>query len=347
MSNRLRFGLIALTVLFVFNIGYRVWASWGLITVDVTDAPASQVIHSIEKQAGVRIRTNLPSDKTVTMHVKKVPFLHALDVLSASTEANWSVAYVTAPNKQDIETALSTFSNGQEMEGWKRFSLPPMRGMSGVEEGTSDPREENWETKAASEGTLHAYLEQASHTLSAQFWAPEQWNPAVTSAPKSGKVEDVLPKLAKVVHGQSAEVFLLRGRPQRTRDTAEGEQNNGEGTRRERGQLAGRGGFGGQNEEMRKIMEERALAQIEKLPADKREEARAEFEERKKFFEEMAQLTPEERKAKIEERIEKEMGNGSRASRMDSNMTKRGAMQTAEQRADRYRGYLDRKSQNN
>jgi hypothetical protein len=341
MNPRIRFGLITLAVLFVANIGWRVWASWGLITVHADGQSAATVIRSIEKQAGIRLRTNLPADKQITMHVQKVPLLHALDVLAAQTDTSWSVAYMAAPDAKSIETALGVFSSGQEMEGWKRFSLPAMRGMGGMEEGTSDPRVEEWEIKQASDGTLHAYLEQASHTLTAQFWAPEQWNPKVSSTPKGGEISSAFPKLAKAVNGHSSEVFLLQDRSRR-RDMAEGGEAPQEGERRERGS---RGGFGAPSEEMRKVMEERMMAQINRLPEDKKADALAEFEERRKFFTEMAQLTPEERRAKMAERMEKEMNNSSRGERMDTGMTKRGAMKNAEQRAERYRQYIDRKNQ--
>jgi len=96
-------------------------------------------------------------------------------------------------------------------------------------------------------------------------------------------------------------------------------------------------------EAMRQVMEERELAQIERLPKDKQAEARARLEERKKFFAELAQLSDEERRAKMEEAMEKLMNDSDRAARMTAEGVKRGAMKTASQRAERYRGYLDRK----
>jgi hypothetical protein len=279
------------------------------------------------------------------MHVRKVSLLHALEVLAANTGANWSVAYFAAPNKGAIESALGTLASGQEVEGWKRWSLPTMRG--GEEDaGISDPRAEKWQVQSASQPTLHGYLEQASHVLSAQFWAPEQWNPTIAGAPGSGKIKNVLPKLAKAAKGESAEVFLLRGRSQPRRDIA----NVAPGQEGERGGRSGNRSFGGGpngpgSDEMRKVMEERERARIERLPKAKQAEALAQLEERRKFFEEMAQLSPEERRAKIEERIEQAMNNSESAARMSAEGTKRGAMKSADQRAEGYRGYLDRKRQ--
>jgi hypothetical protein len=339
MNPRLRIFLIIFAVLVVGNIGWRLWRTHGLITIDVTDRPLSEVIRSVEKQGGIRLRSNAPADTKVTLHLRKVPLLHALEVLAANTDMNLSVAYFTASDKRTIETALAAISAGQPADGWKRFALPPMRGMAD-DDGTADPRQEQWKVKAPEQPTLHAYLEQASHTLSAQFFAPEQWNPPVAKAPKSGKIASVISRLAKSVRGESAEVFLLRGRPQRSGEIAEGnaasnrEARDGAQNERERGIP---------RDEMRKAMEERQLAQIERLPKDKQAEARARWEERKKFFADLAQLSEEQRRAKIEEAMEKMMNDSDRAAKMMAEGVKRSAMKTASQRAARYRGYLDRK----
>jgi len=340
MNPRLRIFALILAVLVVGNLGWRLWRSHGLITIDATDRPLSEVIRSVEKQGGIKLRSNAPAETKVTLHLRKVPLLHALEVLAANTDTNLSVAYFTAPDKRTIETALAAISAGQPTEGWKRFALPGMRGGPDADEGTIDPRDEEWKVKPAAESTLQAYLEQGSHILSAQFFAPDQWNPHVTNAPKSGKTASVVARLVKGVRGESAEVFLLRGRPQRTSEVAEG---NGPPNREPReGGDAGRG-RGMPREEMRKAMEERELAQIERLPKDKQAEARARWEERKKFFADLAQLSDEERRVKMEEAIDKMMNDSDRATKMMAEGVKRSAMKTASQRASRYRGYLDRK----
>jgi hypothetical protein len=340
MNPRLRIFAVVLTLLFVGNIGWRVWKNRGLVTIDVTDRPVSEVIRSVEKQGGIKLRSNLPAESKVTLHLRKVPLLHALEVLAANTDTNLSVAYFTAPDKRSIDTALMTMNSGQPMEGWKRFALPPMRGMADADEGSVDPRDEEWKVKSPAETTLHGYLEQASHILSAQFFAPEQWNPQVAKAPKSGKISTVIPRLAKSIRGESAEVFLLRGRPQRLADGAGADRPPG-AERRDGADSGGRRGL--PREEMRQVMEERELAQIERLPKDKQAEARARWEERRKFFAELAQLSEEERRAKMEEMMEKMMNDSDRAAKMTAEGVKRSAMKTASQRAERYRGYLDRK----
>lgn len=344
MNPRLRLAFILLAALCAANLGWRVWEGWGRITIRANDTPVADVVRSIEKQAGVKLHSNLPADTKVTMHVLKASLPHTLEVLAANTESSWSVAYFTAPDKGSIATALASLgSGGRNVEGWRRFGF--RGGPGGGDDfggGISDPRTDPWEPKPAEQATLHGYLEQAAIVTTAQFWAPENWNPAVPKPPKADEISDVMPKLAKMARGQTAEVFLLRGRPQ-GRDFAEG------GEREERP----RGGDGGgerrrdrmPSESMRQAMEDRARAQIEKLPKDQRAAALAEFEERRKFFAELSQLPPEERRAKMQERMEQAMNNSEMAERMESGSLRRGAMQTAEGRADRYRAYLDRKRQ--
>lgn len=337
MGTKLRFLIVTLALVLVANIGWRFWANRGRVTIDVADQSVSEVVRSLQRQGGIRIVSNVPAEAKVTMHVRKVPLLHALEVLAANAGASWSVAYFLAPDKPAIETALGTLASGTDPEGWKRWSMPPMRGF-GDEGGSTDPRLEEWQAKPASEGNLHAYLGQAANVLSARFWAPEQWNPAVSTLPKSGRITELVPKLAKAAGGKSVEVFLFRAR-RPTGDFARGgppanAQTGGDGPRFE---------FRAPSEETRKAMEERMIAQIERLPKAKQAEARARMEEGRKMFEEMAKLSPEERRAKMEENMEKMMSNSDTAARMSAEGTKRASMQTAEQRAERYRDYLDKK----
>src|SRR4051794_7394619 len=102
MSNRLRLFTIVLAVLCVANIAWRVWAGRGRITINATDRPVSEVIRSVERQAGIHVRTNLPADAKITLHLRKVPLLHALDVIAANSDANWTVTYFAAPDQPTI-----------------------------------------------------------------------------------------------------------------------------------------------------------------------------------------------------------------------------------------------------
>lgn len=335
MSPKLRYLLAGLAIAAIANVGYRVWAGWGLITINATDQPIAQVVRSLEKQGGIRIHSNVPAETNVTMRVKKVPLMHALEVLETNTGANWSVAYFTGPDRATIDSALAAYVSGKDAEGWKRFSLPRMRGFGEWDMGTTDPRTEEWQTKLAAESKLHAYLQQGANVLSASFWAPEAWNPEVAKAPKAGSAREVVPRLARAAGGKSVEVFLLRARREGGPEMAGGPPAMGNW----------RGGRDREppSAEMQAAMLEREQAQLARLPADQRSAAEAEMEERRRFREEMAKLTPDQRRAKIEERMEERMNNPERAARFEDNMSKRGAMQTAEKRSEFYKRMLEGK----
>ena len=337
--NRQRLLILAALVLIIGNVGYRIWANWGLITVNVTDALLPTVIRSIEKQGGVLIRTNLEADKKVTMHVNRVPLSYALEILANVADARWELGYFLAPTKPPIDTLLASIAAGEKPEGWQSFRVPLPGGMiGGVEEGTSDPRIDRWDVKSAPEGTLQAYLDQAAKNVSARLDSPKDWNPAISAPPKSGEIQDVIPRLAKAAGGTMAQVFLLTGR---RRDiappTADGPP---EPVRRALGMLAGGPAQDdAEREKMMRAMGERMQAAIDQMPADKRAKAQAEFDEGKKFFESMKDLTPEQRRAKMEEKMQ----DPATQEKFFSGMAKRDAMKTPEQRADRFRDYIQNK----
>ena len=338
--NRQHLLILSAVVLLLGNVGYRVWAHWGLITVHVTDAPLPTVLRSIEKQGGIRLRTNLEPDKTVTMHVEKVPLSYALEVLANVADARVELGYFLAPTQPPIDALLAGLAAGEKTEGWQRFFVPlPPGAIGGADEGTSDPRLDRWEVKPAPEGTLQAYLAQAAKSVSARLEAPADWNPAISSAPKSGEIQEVMPRLAKAAGGTVEQVFLLTGR---RRDAAPPTAESGppEPVRRALGMIAGAaGGDDAAAEKMLRAMGERMQAAIDQMPAEKRAKAQAEFDEGKKFFESMKDLTPEERRAKMEERMQ----DPATQEKFFSGMAKRDAMKTPQQRTERFRDYLQTK----
>src|SRR6202012_3185693 len=126
-------------------------------------------------------------------------------------EARWRLAFFVAPDKTSIKGALANLSAGQKMEGWKSVYYPLMMpGVNGDEEGPKDPRKDPWNVKPTDQKTAQGYLEQAARSVSASFNYPENWNPPVNSAPKSGPIESSLPRLASAAKGKYEEVFLLQ-----------------------------------------------------------------------------------------------------------------------------------------
>lgn len=339
--------LIPTTILLVLaGVVHHVWANWGLVTVHSTAEPLAKVIRKIEKQGRVTIKTDLDLHTPVYLHVDKVVVTEALETLAAVTDARWRLAFFVAGDKATVSAGLAGITAGQKPEGWK-VAFVPAPPIGDQADLPPDPRAAVWTVSAPAEPKVQAYLEAAARQVSAQFLFPESWNPDVKSAPRSGPVSKVVPKLASAARGQSAAVFFLQkgggrfaggpggeeggGRPDASRDTP----RPAEGTARPDGP-------GGRNEGFnREAMEERMKAEIARLPPEQRPKAEAEMAERRAFFESLKDLTPEQRRAKFEEM----MSDPSRQEKMEARMAAEDARRSPQQRIERSKRYVERKAQ--
>lgn len=344
--NRNRW-LIPTTVLLVLGaVVHHVWANWGLVTIHSANEPLAKVIRQIEKQGRVTIKTDLDLNTPIRMNVDKVVVTEALETLAAVADARWRLAFFVAGDKAAIGSALATITAGQRPEGWKTAFLPapPLGDQPDL---TPDPRISVWTVSAPTEPKVQAYLESAARQVSAMFLFPESWNPNVKSAPKSGAIIKVVPKLANAAGGQSEAVFLLQKDERRGAGGPGGDESGGrrgagaetpppaDGTTRPDGPGGRNGGFN------REAMEERMKAEIAKLPAEQRPKAEAELAERRAFFESLKDLTPEQRRAKFEET----MSDPSRQEKMEARMAAADARRSPEQRLARSHSYVERKAQ--
>ena len=330
--NRNRW-LIPLTALLVVGaVVQHVWANWGLVTIHSQKEPLAQIIREIEKQGHITLKTDLDPATPVRMNVDKVVVSEALETLAAVTDARWRLAFIVAGDKAAISTVVASLTAGERPAGWKTAFVPtpPVADEPLI---PPDPRLAVWNVTAPAEPKAQAYLEAAARQVSAMFLYPESWNPDVTSAPKSGPITKVLPRLASAAHGQAEAMFLLQkggGRP----DFAGG------GGPPDAGGIAARIADGGRAFDPA-AMEERARAEIAKLPAAQRSAAEAELAERKAFFESLKDLTPEQRRAKFEEM----MSDPSRQEKMEARMAAQDARRSPEQRLDRAHKYVNQKAQ--
>jgi hypothetical protein len=131
-------------------------------------------------------------------------------------------------------------------------------------------------------------------------------------------------------NGKYQEVFLLQGRGER-RDADRG--NRGEdGGRPPGADFGGRDGFAARDE--------RIQNEINKLPQDQRLAAQQDYDTRKKFFEEMRNLTPEQRR----QRMEDWMNNPANQDKMENAQNDRDSRNSPDQRTARAGNYLSRAS---
>jgi len=330
--------LLSATVsLVVAAIAYWVWSGWGLITVDMKDKPLADVIRSIEKQGGIVLKTNMDTARPVTMYVKKVPLTEALETLAERMDSRWRVGYFFGPDAGTVKGAIDALSGGKRPEGWKNFDVPLFGspGSFGDSAVRMDPRYDVWNVKEPEEKTLQGFLKSAATGVAASFTCPEGFNPAVGKAPPSGAIRKAAPKLAKAAGAQYQEVFLLLGRPVGVAETdREGEFEPGGPPRRPPGGGdRGRGDFS--------LVRARQVAEIEKLPPSEQPAAKAEFEEREKFFTAMRDVPPEERRAKMEEFF----NQPGMQEKMDERRTQSEERKSPEQRLQKYEKYVQKKQQ--
>jgi hypothetical protein len=294
------------------------------------------VVHEIERQGGVTVKSNITDDTKIRMHVDRVPVSEALETLTTVAEARWRLVYFFAGEMTDIQSALSGLLSGNRPEAWKTDYIP----MFGITEANPlpDPRDDLWQVKPVEKNDFQTFAHQAALSVNAEMMYPEAWNPSVNKAPSSGPIRKSAPQLAKAAGGKVLEVFLVQKRPAQTQDQ-EGDDANGNQQFAWRRRGGNSSGDDADRERRRQEMAQRAQAEIDKLPADKRAAAQQQLDERRKWFESMRDLTPEQRQAKREEF----MSNDANQNRMDQRMNDRMARMTPDQRVQRAGRYIQRK----
>jgi hypothetical protein len=333
MLNNRAFLLAGVATLLAVVMVWKWVAGWGYVTLKVHDAPLAKVIKSIERQGGVKIRTNADPATPVTMLVEEVPAYEAIDTLAIAIDGGARLAYVAAPSDRQIRDVLAAFAGGNNPGGWTVFSGWG-RGGPGGGEFETDPRAITWKPSDSEDKSLQAILNQASQKTGALFAVPEDWNPVVGKLPGEGRTGKVTMSLVKSAKGSVEELFLVTVQPARPQTAGNEQGGRGEFTRTVFTPKRG----GQRNSEW---MAERARAQIAALPPEQRADAQKQMDEMRAFWESVRNLPEEERRAKIEEM----MNRPEVQERMEERMNARDAKSPPQKREDRMRRYLDRKNQ--
>lgn len=332
-SSRLKILVSAGGLLALALVGY--WISgWGTITLHADKVPLAKVLKSIERQGGVTIVTNADLATPVTLEVRRAPVFDVIDTLAVRLDGNAQLAYVAAPDRNQIASVFAAFRSGTNPGGWTVFSAG-FGGRSIDPEGiTPDPREIVWKVSAEGNANLQSLFEQGAQKTGTLFATPESWNPTVAKWPKEGKIGVVASSLAKATKGQIEEVFLITVRPPQTE-----EPTASEGRVRTPPTVFSSSRRGQGQERNPEWMAERVAAQIATLPADQQPEARKRFDEMQALWKGIRDLSPEDRRAKMEEI----MNDPEMQARMEEYRAARDAKRTPEQREQRMKKYLERK----
>jgi len=324
----------ALALLGFIWAAWHIYSGWGLVTLDVKNKPVGKVLASISRQGGIEIASALDPATPVTIKVKRVPPVEALDIVAVRTDASWRLAYLGAPDEKAIDAALTAFRASREAPGWTAYGAGGFSLVTPQSGAALDLRPVQWNPSEL--GGLPALLEEAAEKTGVLLAAPTDWKPSV-SAPKAGPISRIAPELFSKAGGVSREVFLLRARPQ-------GDDEEMGGGRRgvwiASGPNSGERGGGW----MRALgnaqrSEERAEAQIALLPKNEQQKAREDFGMMREFWQSVSNLPEEERRAKAQEFFNRPEV----AERMDERRMAREAKMTPKQRVERAQRYFQRK----
>ncbi len=297
----------------------------GLITLDFKNAPLSKVIASIERQGRVRIATNVPPDTLVTIQMQRAPLMEALETLSVRVEGELRAVFVGAPTKIQAAAALEELKSGKRSDQWVVAWTPSM----GLGASPPDPRLLAVKPEPGEKNDLQSALRQVAAKSGVMTAIPGDWNPPVKMPTKTAPASTLVKQLIQSSGGQVQESFLIVAREDR------GEGRPREGGGRWEGPRFSREGM---NPEW---MAQRVEAAIGQLPPEERPAAKEEFAAMKKFWEEVRALPDDQRREKMEEFFNRPEVQ----EKMEERTAARDARRSPEQRAQRYKQYIERRNQ--
>lgn len=327
-------GLLALLLL--FWAAWHLYAGWGLVSLDLRDAPLAQAIAAISRQGGIEIVSNLDPATPVTLKVKRVPPVEALDILAIRSEASWQLAYLGAPEAGAINEVLAVFRAGGETTGWASFAAGGFSLIAPQSGAALDLRGTLW--TPSEPGGLPALLKEAAEKTGVFLAAPADWKPSV-SAPQAAPMAVAMPRLFRSAGGVTREVFLLRASPSRDDEMGGGRGGAWIGSRPGGEQRGERGGGWRNSPGGEQNLVARAEAQIALLPQNEQERAREDVRLMGEFWRGMRDLPEQERRAKAQEFFSRPEVSD----RMDERRLAREAKMTPQQRVERSKRYFERK----
>jgi hypothetical protein len=331
-SNRKPILIVSAVLVLAIALVCHFWPD-GLITLDFRDAPVSKVISSIERQGQVRIGTNVPPDTLVTMQMKKVPLMDALETLSVRIEGELRVVYAGATSKTQAASAFEELQSGKPSANWAVAWFPSMGMVAG--DTPPDPRSLAVKPEAGEKNDLQSALQQVAMKSGVMTAVPKDWNPDAKMPAKTAPASSIVKQLISSSGGQVQESFLIIARGGRDGGPP------GQG-----GQGGDRGGPPGGQRTGREAtnlewLAQRTEAAIAQLPAEERLAAKADFDAMRKFWDEVRALPDDQRRAKMEEFFNRPDVQD----KMEQRQTARDSRQSPQQRQKWMKGYIERKRQ--
>jgi len=312
---------------------YFFWPS-NLITLNFKNAPLSEVIKSIEHQGHTSIFTNIAPDTRVTIQMKRVPLMEALETLSVRIDGNLQTVAAVAPTSTTAAKVFEDLKTGKHPDGWAVSWYPIMD--LGFNATPYDPRFISIRLESSEKNDLQTVLKQIAQKSGLMTAVPKDWKKPIPKLPeKSDNALAILKQITRSSGSQMQVAFLIVGwnenQSGRGDEDRPWQQNSSQNSSRHNN-MADR------NPEW---FAQRAEAAIAQLPREDRAAAKAEFDKMKKIWDEVRAVPSDQRREKMAEIFARPYVQEIMAAREAA----RDARRTPEQREQRMKNYVERKKQ--
>jgi len=322
-------------ILALIWIGLWIAQGWGTITLVFDKKPLSTVLRSFTSQSKLKVITDIDLNTPISIQVRHVPVVEALEALQAAAESRGSLAVLLAPDAASMKNLLSTILNPKANSGTLsiEYRTPWLfRGTTSSLPIDRDPRQQVWSPSPQLPLQLLPLLEHAAQTTEVRLVIPQSWNPTLKKAPSEGPLSSSIPKLAKSAGGEAQLVYVLPARSER----------DGPGTPPST-QEANRGTL--RWTEPTPLPPDALLTRLESrirsLPSSEQGDARQAAQESVRQYREWASLTTEEERDKKRQEM---MNDPTRAERAGEGFSRAMRKMSPEQRSQRYNRYVQRRA---
>jgi len=310
-------------IMAVFCVGWGSYAAYrahlNLVTLDVHGADLRAVVHSIMWQTWEKILVHREVNGKVTLNVHDAPLERVLQILGEQTSSRWTAVYPLYSSRKSL-TALHNLTLGiatADTNGWSAFQTRGMRlggggGPGGGAFGANLRAENQLVSMKAVNKDVSVVALGLERYAQAQVVPEDGTKGIVYLSITDGTMSKVVSQLASQVdrHWTRFYAFEPGFRPP-------GGSTNDDTS-------AGRDG---PPPEFAQRMEQQFEAQLEAMSPEEQKRA----QDRRQRWQEMRNLTPEERR----ERIAQLMSDPGAQQQMIQRMAQRLKDSTADQRADR------------
>lgn len=323
---------VGATVLALTWLGLWISGWWGTVTLEFENKPLGRVLDSFTQQTKLPVFTNLDRTKPVTIRVRRVTVTEALDAIQASADSRGGhLAFLLAPDEAGLARIRDLLPLPGDNSGILTMEFRiPFPAMAALEEVPQwkDPRSQFWQPTPNLPRQLQAAAENAAQATELSILLPSDWNPPIGKLPVSGKVSSSVPALAKLAGGKAQMLYVLPASP------VGGEQ--------------GRDGSWGRDRDRRRtpslapeMWTQRLEPRLANLPKEEATAILTSIREASRQFQEWESLTREQR----QEKVQAMMQDPATAERMSDRFSRGMRKLSPEQRAQRYKGYVERRAQ--